>query len=220
MKLLKEYAPREGYEIVGEYVDVETAKKLGRTNYKEMVAFLKKDAKSRRENRCRTILVKKTDRLYRNLLDYGTLDDSKVEVHFVKEGEVLSPESHSSRKFVHGIKVLMAKNYIDNLSEETRKGMREKAEQGIWPSKAPTGYRKIPGPNGKKIIEVDPETGPIVQRIFERYGTGRFSMEVIGRMAMEEGLELKRVGNFWAGIRTIELVLGQWRAVARISPTL
>lgn len=38
---------------------------------------------------------------------------------------------------MHGIKVLMAKNYIDNLSEETQKGMIEKAEQGIYPSFAP-----------------------------------------------------------------------------------
>ena len=30
-----------------------------------------------------------------------------------------------------GIKALMAKNYVDNLSEETRKGMLEKAEQGV-----------------------------------------------------------------------------------------
>ncbi len=103
---------------------------------------------------------------------------------------------------MHGIKVLMAKNYVDNLGEETRKGMREKAEQGIWPSKAPTGYRNVPGPNGKKIIEVDPDTGPIVQRIFERYGSGRFSMEEIGRMAMDEGLELKREGNFSASFST------------------
>jgi site-specific DNA recombinase len=42
---------------------------------------------------------------------------------------------------MHGIKVLMAKNYVDNLSEETRKGMLEKAEQSIWPSFAPLGYR-------------------------------------------------------------------------------
>jgi DNA invertase Pin-like site-specific DNA recombinase len=52
---------------------------------------------------------------------------------------VLSSESRSSEKFIHGIKVLMAKNYIDNLSEETRKGMLEKAEQGIYPSFAPMG---------------------------------------------------------------------------------
>jgi hypothetical protein len=46
---------------------------------------------------------------------------------------VLSRESRSSEKFMHGIKVQMAKNYIDNLSEKARKGMQEKAEQGIWP---------------------------------------------------------------------------------------
>ena len=34
----------------------------------------------------------------------------------------------------------MAKNYVDNLSEETRKGMVEKAEQGVYPSFAPYGY--------------------------------------------------------------------------------
>ena len=55
---------------------------------------------------------------------------------------MLSPESRSSEKFIHGIKVLMAKNYIDNLSEETRKRMLEKAEQGIYPSFAPLGYIK------------------------------------------------------------------------------
>jgi len=43
---------------------------------------------------------------------------------------VLSRESRSSEKFMHGIKVLMAKNYIDNLSEEARKGCRRR------PSKA------------------------------------------------------------------------------------
>ena len=42
-------------------------------------------------------------------------------------------DSRSSEKFMHGIRVLMAKNDIDNLSEEVRKGMREKAEQGHWP---------------------------------------------------------------------------------------
>ena len=74
------------------------------------------------------MLVEKTDRLYRNLKDWITLDELDIEVHLVKEGVVLSRESRSSEKFMHGIKVLMAKNYIDNLSEETRKGMTEKAQ--------------------------------------------------------------------------------------------
>ena len=65
---------------------------------------------------------------------------------------VLSRDSRSSEKFIHGIKVLMAKNYFDNLSEETRKGMIEKAEQGIWPSFAPLAYRNVVGPNGKRTM--------------------------------------------------------------------
>jgi DNA invertase Pin-like site-specific DNA recombinase len=65
---------------------------------------------------------------------------------------------------MHGIKVLMAKNYIDNLSEEARKGMQEKAEQGIWPTKTPLGYRNVGGPDGKRIIATDPDLAPIVRR--------------------------------------------------------
>jgi DNA invertase Pin-like site-specific DNA recombinase len=111
-----------------------------------MVAFLKASL------RIRIILVEKTDRLYRNLKDWVMLDELDVEIHLVKEGAVLSRDSRSSEKFMHGIKVLMAKNYIDNLSEETRKGMLEKAEQGIWPSAAPLGYRNVDGANGKRVI--------------------------------------------------------------------
>ena len=110
-----------------EYVDVETAKQTGRTAFGEMVAYLKAHAS------IRVMLVEKTDRLYRNLKDWVTVDELDVEMHFAKEGVVLSRESRSSEKFMHGIKVLMAKNYIDNLSEETRKGMTEKAAQGFWP---------------------------------------------------------------------------------------
>ena len=64
---------------------------------------------------------------------------------------------------MHGIKVLMAKNYVDNLSEETSKGMREKAEQGIWPSYAPLGYLNA-DTNGKRHIVLDSETAPLIRR--------------------------------------------------------
>ncbi len=125
--------------MVQEYVDVETAKQTGRTAFGEMVAYLKAHPT------VRVLLVEKTDRLYRNLKDWVTLDELDLEIHFPKEGVVLSRESRSSEKFMHGIKVLMAKNYIDNLSEEARKGMQEKAEQGIWPTFAPLGYRNVDG---------------------------------------------------------------------------
>ena len=156
LKLLKEYASAQGFAVAKEYVDIETAKQTGRGAFNEMVAYLHAHPD------VRVMLVEKTDRLYRNLKDWVTVDELEVEIHFPKEGVVVSRESRSSEKFMHGIKVLMAKNYIDNLSEEARKGMQEKAEQGIWPTVAPIGYRNVAGPDGKKIIRGDRGSNPHV----------------------------------------------------------
>src|ERR1700674_3905020 len=170
LKLLKEYAAANGFAVAQEYIDIETAKQTGRAAFGEMVAYLKAHPS------VRVMLVEKTDRLYRNLKDWVTVDELDVEMHFPKEGVVLSRESRSSEKFMHGIKVLMAKNYIDNLSEEARKGMQEKAEQGILPTKAPLGYKNVTAPHGKKIIEPDPEAAPLIGRLFEWYAAGTLSL--------------------------------------------
>ncbi|ESZ05711.1 resolvase [Mesorhizobium sp. L2C089B000] len=188
-KLLREYALQRQFGIVEEYVDVETAKNTGRTNFGEMVKYLRKHPG------VRVILVEKTDRLYRNLKDWVTLDELDVEIHLAKEGVVLSRDSRSSEKFMHGIKVLMAKNYIDNLSEEARKGQMEKAEQGIWPSKAPLGYLNVTAKNGKKVIEPDPVVAPVVTKLFERYATGLYSLKALTKAAHCDGLIHPKSGN-------------------------
>ena len=189
LKLLKDYAAREGLSAVQEYVDVETAKQTGRTSFSEMVAFL------RANPRVRTILVEKTDRLYRNLKDWVMLDELDVEIHLVKEGAILSRDSKSSDKFMHGIKVLMAKNYIDNLSEETKKGMLEKAEQGIWPSAAPLGYLNVDGVNGKRVIEPDPKVAPHVTKMFEWYAAGGLALRDVVKKARAAGFSYRKSGK-------------------------
>jgi site-specific DNA recombinase len=135
------------------------------------------------------MLVEKTDRLYRNIKDWITVDELDLVVHFVKENAVDSKESRSSDKFLHGIKVLMAKNYVDNLSEEVKKGLREKAEQGHWPTVAPVGYV-----NNRVThrIDVDPVRGPLVARVFERYATGNYSLKAITQLAYQTGLRHPR----------------------------
>src|SRR5580704_12240867 len=189
LKLLKEYAAAHGLAVAQEYIDVETDKQTGRAAFGEMVAYLKARPS------VRVMLVEKTDRLYRNLKDWVTVDELEVEIHFPKEGVVLSRESRSSEKFMHGIKVLMAKNYVDNLSEETRKGMLEKAEQGIWPSFAPLGYRNVDGPDGKKIIAPDPDVAPIVSELFQWYATGRLSLKEAAHRARDAGLVYRKSGT-------------------------
>ena len=135
LKMLREYARENDFTIVREFVDVETAKMAGRKNFGEMVHFLEKTPD------CRTIIAEKTDRLYRNLRDCLTLEDLNIEIHLPKEGQIISKYAKSQEKLIHGIHVVLARNYIENLREEVKKGMREKAEQGIYPSRPPFGYR-------------------------------------------------------------------------------
>ena len=186
-RLLNSYADDRGLTVVREFVDVETAKRAGRTSFTKMLAWLKKN-----RDTCRTILVEKTDRLYRNLKDWVVLDELDLEIHLVKEGIVLSDDARSTDKFMHGIRVLMAKNYIDNLSEEATKGMREKASQGIWPSSAPIGYVNILRDDGKRAIAPDPTVAPLIHQAFEWAATGQYSLGILARMASDAGLLTRR----------------------------
>lgn len=181
LKLLVDYALKNNIEIVKEFIDTETAKQAGRTSFNEMLKFLKSNKD------ITTILVEKTDRLYRNFNDYVLLDENHYEIHLVKEGTTLNRDSRSHEKFIHGIKVLMAKNYIDNLKEETLKGMREKALQGEFPCKAPVGYKNITNESGKKIIILDENKALYVRRAFELYATGSYSIKRLNDKLYEEG---------------------------------
>ena len=167
LKLLREYAQKNEFKIVREFVDVETAKVTGRKQFGEMIRFLEQTPT------CRSLIVEKTDRLYRNFRDCVTLEDLEVEIHLPKEGQIISKDAKSQAKLVHGIQVVIARNYIENLREEVKKGMREKAEQGIYPSRPPLGYL-----NNKleHTIEVDPQKAPVAKRMFELYASGQHSL--------------------------------------------
>jgi len=186
VKLLEDYAALHGLTIASSHIDVETARKAGRTAFGEMLRYL------RRNPGIRILLVEKTDRLYRNIKDWAIVDDLGIEVHFVKENFVLSDDCRSSEKFMHGIKVLMAKSYIDNLSEESTKGMVEKARQGLWPSYAPIGYANVLDQAGRKAVIVDPEVGPRVSLLFEWFATGRFTLNSLTIKARQAGLRGRR----------------------------
>ena len=182
LELLRNYALNHNITVVREFEDAETAKKAGRTNYNEMLKFIKS---SKDVN---TILVEKTDRLYRNFKDYVTLEDYDLEIHLVKEGTILSENSKSHEKFIHGIKVLMAKNYIDNLSEEVKKGMAQKVKEGYVISKPPYGYKKV----DTKSSIIDETTAPFVKRAFELYSSGNLSLKRVAKQLHEEGFIYKQ----------------------------
>ena len=109
----------------------------------------------------------------------------------MKENEILSPDSKSSQQFVHGIKVLVARNYSQNLGEETIKGMTEKARAGMYPSCAPIGYTNADGPEGKRVIVPDPNAAPVIRQLFELFASGTFSLKGLATKARADGLTLR-----------------------------
>ena len=167
LKLLREYASRNDFSIVKEFIDIETAKTTGRQNFGEMVGYFT------RHRDCRVVLTEKTDRLYRNFRDAVTMEDLDLEIHLVKEGQVVSRDARSQAKLIHGMQLVLARNYIENLREEVKKGMREKAEQGVYPGRAPFGYRNN---KAERTIEIHADNAQIVTKVFQLYASGKYSL--------------------------------------------
>ncbi len=202
LKIMREYAAKNHLLVVQEFTDVETAKKAGRTQFSKMITYI------REQGSIKNILVEKTDRLLRNISDYALIDklieQDDIKVHLIKENVVLSKDSRSNEKFIFGIKALMAKNYIDNLSEEVRKGQSEKAAQGIYPSIAPYGYSNA-REGDKKIIAVDPEAAPYVKKMFELYATGSYSIKKLRQKMLADGFIYRNGKLFYNS--TLETIL-------------
>jgi site-specific DNA recombinase len=187
-KLLNEYAHVRGFRVQQEFIDVESAKNPGRKEFGKMLRLLASDPE------CRTVLVEKTDRLYRNRIDSiafeELIENRKVEIHLVKEGRVIAKDSRSQDKFMHDIHVAVAKHYIENLKDEVKKGLREKAEQGMYPGRAPLGYKNNPATRG---IDVDPNRAPVLRSIFELYASGRYSLSTLRREIIHNaGLKISK----------------------------
>lgn len=178
IELLENYAKKNDIEIVKIYEESQTAKQAGRAKFNEMLSFLhaSKDIN--------TILVEKTDRLYGNFKDYVLIDENKFEIHLVKENEIIGKNATSHQKFVHGIKVLMAKNYIDNLSEEVRKGRLKKVKEGYFIGRVPYGYKKL----DPRTSVLDEEKAPFVRRAFELYAQGDLSLDKVREQLYNENL--------------------------------
>jgi site-specific DNA recombinase len=177
---LTTYAHSRGIQIIDVIEESETAKSSGRPGFSKILELI-------RSKQANAVIVEKTDRLYRNLRDRVLLDDLGPEIHLVKESTVLSPTSKSHEKFMHDIKLVVAKNYIDNLREETIKGMTEKAKAGLWPSHAPTGYENR-SEGSRRVICPVPEVAAQIEHIFRLYSSGDYSFEALSAEAQKIGL--------------------------------
>jgi len=124
---LKEFAQKENLEIAKTFIESQTAKEPGRPVFDEMLSRIEKGEAG-------GILAWHPDRLARNSVDGGKI------IYLVDTGKILSLkfptfwfENTPQGKFMLNIAFGQSKYFVDNLSENTKRGLRQKLRRGEWP---------------------------------------------------------------------------------------
>jgi len=176
---LQEFAAKEKLEIVASLCEAQTAKEPGRTKFAEMLSFLE-------QGKAEGILSWHPDRLARNSIDGGKiiylLDTGKIkDLKFPTFWFDNTPQG----KFMLNIAFGQSKYYIDNLAENIKRGHRAKLRKGIWPGFAPLGYLNN---HRTRDIDIDSEKSPLIQKAFELYATGKYTLKQIAKILKDLGL--------------------------------
>ena len=180
---------QKGWEFAGEYVDAgESARSADRPALQRLLSDL------RETSDVSYVVVHKIDRMARNLEDHAA-----IRAAFAKSGARLVSVSEAtgdtpSGRFLEGILASMAEYYSANLSQEIKKGMRQKLKMGGWPRRAPIGYlNKRDSIDGRSVasIVIDAERAPLVALAFDVYSRGAIGVHALAERMAEHGLRSK-----------------------------
>jgi site-specific DNA recombinase len=175
---IERYAQRSGIKIIEWFTESQTAAKRGRKEFDRMLQLL-------RRSKAEGVVIHKIDRSARNLrdwADFAELVDSGISIHLA--AEALDLTSRGGRLSAD-IQAVVAADFIRNLREETRKGFYGRLKQGLFPMRAPIGYLDN---GGGQLKTIDPQKGPLVREMFDRYATGRYTLAMIVDVMRAAGL--------------------------------
>tara|TARA_Y100001949_G_scaffold165769_1_gene161823 strand:- start:299 stop:2200 length:1902 start_codon:yes stop_codon:yes gene_type:complete len=176
-----------GAEVVGEYIDAgESARTAGRPQLQQMLADM-----AGLGTGVDYVIVHKLDRLARN-----RVDDVQIVMAIRSAGATLVSVSElidetPSGKLMHGIMASFAEYYSSNLSNESKKGMAQKARNGGTHGVAPIGYENtLARVNGQEVkgIQLDDERAPHIRWAFKTYAAGDWSISMLRDALEERGL--------------------------------
>lgn len=127
-----------------------------------------------------------SDRLARNSIDGGRL------IYLLDTGKLLDLkfptfwfDNTPQGKFMISMAFSEAKYYVDNLSQNVKRGNRQKLRRGDWPNKAPFGYLNN---KADKSIYLDNERAKFITKAFQLFSTGRFTYVDIRRFFIQNNI--------------------------------
>lgn len=187
-RLLKEYSNNKNFLVTKNFSVPESASgKQERKLFNQLLDFLFE------HKEVKYVVCEKVDRITRNFKDAVKLDewlheDEERQIHFVKQNLIIHKNAKSNEKFMWDIYLAMARQYSNNLSEETKKGLTEKAEEGWYPGNQKRGYKSI-GEIGHKtwIIDENIPDSKYIERAFTLYNTGSFTLNTLAKELFKQG---------------------------------
>ena len=177
---LRKFAKDNGYIVVDTIIEKKSAKIPGRLKFGDMLQRIQ-------NGEADSILAWHPDRLARNSIDGGQiiylLDQRKLaDLKF----QTFWFENTSQGKFMLSIAFGQSKYYVDNLSENTKRGLRQKIRRGEFPGIAPFGYYN----NTKsKTVHIDKRQAELVEAIFVLYSLGQSTFQDIADYLFGRGIK-------------------------------
>ncbi len=178
---MREYIDRtDRLKLDKEYIFDESAYKEHRKEFQKVV----EDMLAQKE--VVALCCDKVDRLTRDfLVGLPILEklrrEGKIELHFPSDNLVLNQNSPATDLFHFNIAVSLAQYYSNAISDNTKRANEQKRKRGDWTGRVRLGYKNIQevdadGKIIKKDIVVDPDRAHLIQKLFELYSTGNYSI--------------------------------------------
>ena len=175
---MKRLAKQEGIHIIGEPIEESKSAKLP-NNRPKFNAILEEIETGKID----AIVCWKLDRLSRNPTDSGRiqqlLQDGKLK-HILTAERNYFPEDNA---IVFSVEAGMSNQYVRDLSVNTKRGMKSKAEKGDKPGIPPIGYLND---RIEKTIIIDPERFKLVRILWDKMLTGTYSIAELVDIANKE----------------------------------
>ena len=179
---LKRLARENNLEIIEVFSESRSAKEPGRPIFNAMLARISK-------GEAEGIICWKLNRLARNPIDGGQISwmlQQNVIKHIQTYGRSYYP---TDNVLMMQVEFGMANQFVRDLSVDTKRGMRAKAERGWCPGPAPVGYIHNPlKKHGEDEILKDGAKFEIVRRCWTTMLTGAHTVQQVWEFARAWGL--------------------------------